>query len=298
MNALATAPAPSLAEPPQFRPLQVEDLIGKLPPLPPAFQILPKLLAVLDDHKADCNALAEIIRIDANLTASVLRVSNSAHYAAHAPTHSLSEAVVRLGMREVYRLLISIVTAPTLRGPDGAAFGHIDLWNHSLATAVASQVLAERLTKEDPEIAFSAGLLHDIGKTVLIRADRKRYVSLLRSCADNNRSVRFAEWEIFGMDHAEVGGELLRAWKFPERIAAIIAGHHRPETTAKEHRSLAALVCVGNIIAYKLGVGNGHPPYVAQLDRDTLHMIGLRLDNLGAHDEEILKRLKREQDRL
>lgn len=298
MNALATAPAPRNAEPPQFQPLQVEDVIGKMPNLPAGFQILPKLLKVLDDPAADCNALAEIIRIDSGLTASVIRVSNSAQYAGPVRTHSLSEAVARLGMREVYRLLISIVTAPTLRGPDGAAFGQVDLWHHSLATAVASQVLAERLTKEDPEIAFSAGLLHDIGKTLLVRANRKQYVSLLRTCADNNRSVRFAEWERYGMDHADIGGELLRAWNFPERLAAIVAGHHRPEMLSKEHQRLAALVCVGNIVAYKLGVGNGHPPYVAQPDRDILGMIGLKHETLATYDEEILTRLKREQDRL
>jgi putative nucleotidyltransferase with HDIG domain len=273
-------------------------VIGKMPNLPAAFQILPKLIRVLDDHAADCNDLAEIIRIDSGLTASVFRVSNSAHFAGQVGTHSLSEAVARLGMREVYRLLISLVTAPTLKGADGAAFGHIDLWHHSLATAVASQVLAERLTKEDPEIAFSAGLLHDIGKTLLIRANRKQYISLLKSCADQNRSVRFAEWERYGMDHADVGGELLRHWKFPERMAATAAGHHRPETASKEHQKLAALVCVGNILAYKLGVGNGHPPYVAQPDRDTLAMIGLKHETLSAYDDEILTRLQREQDRL
>jgi putative nucleotidyltransferase with HDIG domain len=298
MNALATAPATFAAEQPEFRPLQVEHVIGKMPNLPAGLQILPKLLKVLDDPAADCNALAEIIRIDSGLTASVFRVSNSVQFAGRVGTHSLSEAVTRLGMREVYRLLISIVTAPTLRGPDGAAFGHVDLWHHSLATAIASQVLAERLTKEDPEIAFSSGLLHDIGKTLLIRANRKQYVSLLKSCADNNRSVRFAEWERYGMDHADVGGELLRHWQFPERQAATVAGHHRPETVAKEHQRLAALVCVGNIIAYKLGVGNGHPPYVSQPDRDILGMIGLKHETLSAYDEEILTRLKREQDRL
>jgi putative nucleotidyltransferase with HDIG domain len=298
MNAALNSPRSQLPAEAEFKPLEVNDIIENLPALPAAFQILPKLLAVLDNHTADCNDLAEIIRIDPNLTATVFRVCNSANFATDATTHSLSQAIVRLGMREVFRILLGVVTAPTLRGPDAAVFGAVDLWRHSLATAVASQVLAERLTKEDPEVAFSAGLLHDIGKTVLLRAARKQYVKLLHTCADTNRSVRFAEWQIFGMDHAEVGGELLRAWKFPERLAAIIAGHHRPEAVAKEHCPLAALVCVGNIIAYKLGVGNGYPPYAAQLDRDTLQIIGLKPENLGAYDDEILQRLQREQDRL
>lgn len=280
-----------------FRALDVNDLIGRLPNLPAAFQILPKLLSLLDDPQADCNDLAEIIRIDPSLTAAVFRVSNSPHYAGRATTHSLSQAIIRLGMREVYRVLLAIVTAPAFKS-DAATFGQVDLWRHSLATAVASQVLAERLTHEDPEVVFSAGLLHDFGKTILLRAARKQYLHLLRACADNNRSVRFAEWELFGMDHAEVGAQLLRAWKFPERIAAIVAGHHRPETICQDHRPLAALVSIGNTIAYKLGVGNGLPPYVAQPDRDTLQLINLNPEHLAAHNDEILQRLQREQDRL
>ena len=66
----------------------------------------------------------------------------------------------------------------------------------------------------------------------------------------------------------------------------------------KKNRTLAALVCLGNIIAYRLGVANGYPPYVAEPDRDALLMVGLRPENLGDYDEEILERLQREQERL
>jgi len=276
----------------------IEDLIGGQPKLPAAFQILPRLMSLLDDPEADCNDLAELIRIDPSLTAAVFRVSNSARFASHGAAHSLSQAIVRLGFREVFRVILEIVTAPALKDPDASLFGRVDLWRHSLATGVAAQVLAERLTKQDPEVAFSAGLLHDIGKSILLRVARDEYADLLEKCADNQRSVRFAEWELFGTDHAAVGGELLRAWKFPPRIASVVAAHHRPETATKDHQILAALVCVGNIIAYKLGVGNGYPPYVANPDRDTLHLVGLTREKLSELDSEILQRLQVEQDRL
>jgi putative nucleotidyltransferase with HDIG domain len=276
----------------------IEDLIGGAPKLPAAFQILPRMMSLLDDHEVDCSDLAELIRIDSSLTAAVFRVSNSARFAGHGPAHSLSQAIVRLGFREVFRVILEVITAPALRDPDASLFGRVDLWRHSLATAVASQVLAERLTKQDPEIAFSAGLLHDIGKTILIRAAREKYAQLLARCADDNRSVKFAEWELFGTDHAAIGGDLLRTWKFPSRIASVVAAHHRPESASTDHQSLAALVYVGNIVAYKVGVGNGSPPYVASPDRDALRFIGLARENLSDFNNEILERVQREQDRL
>jgi putative nucleotidyltransferase with HDIG domain len=276
----------------------IEDLIADQPRLPAAFQILPRMMSLLDDPEADCNDLAELIRIDPVLTAAVFRVSNSARFAVHGLAHSLSQAIVRLGFREVFRVILEIVTAPALKDADVSLFGRVDLWQHSLATAVASQVLAERLTQQDPEVAFSAGLLHDIGKSILLRAARDQYADLLEKCADNNRSVKFAEWELFGTDHAEVGGDLLRAWKFPARIASVVAAHHRPETTSGDHQSLAALVCIGNVIAYKLGIGNGYPPYVAHPDHDALRLIGLTREKLSDFDNEILQRLQLEQDRL
>ena len=278
--------------------LTLDELIGGHPNLPAGFQILPRLLTLLDDPEADTNDLGEVIRIDANLTTAVLRVSNSAKFATAAPADNINQAIVHLGFREVYCILLEIVTGSCLKGPAGFIFGTVDLWRQSLATAVASQVLAERLTKQDPEVIFSAGLLHDFGKTILARVALKKYDKLLAYCAAHDRSVRFAEWELFGIDHAEAGGALLRSWKFPERIAAVVAGHHRPETVVKEHQTAAALISIGNVIAYKLGLGNGCPPYVARPDPDALKLLGLTPNKLTDHNEEILARVQREQERL
>jgi putative nucleotidyltransferase with HDIG domain len=297
MNGTLTCGIPPQTEEQKFR-RRIDDLIGGLSNLPAAFEILPQLLTLLDDPEADCNDLADIIRIDPGLTAAVLRVSNSARYRGGDTTDSLSDAIARLGLQEIYRVVLAIVTAPALSGPEATILKEINLWHHSLATAVASQVLAEHLNKEHPEVVFSVGLLHDIGKKILVTAARARYVDLVELCAETNRSLAFAERECFGTDHAEIGGWLLRAWKFPERIVAAVAGHHHPGIVDKNHQTLTALVSVGNTIAYKLGIGNGFTPHVVQPDRDILQIIGLPAENLGDYDEEILERLQREQDRL
>src|SRR5436309_9860053 len=121
-----------------FKPLPLDSLITDLRHLPAAFELVPQLLALLDDPDADCDAMAEIIRIDPGLTANVFRIANSAKWGAAGKAASLSEAILRLGMREVYRLVIEIVTSPALKKDDAFYFGPVDLWRHSLATAVAA----------------------------------------------------------------------------------------------------------------------------------------------------------------
>ena len=281
-----------------FKPLPVDSLIAELRHLPAAFEIVPKLLLLLDDPDADCDGMAEIIRIDPGLTANVFRIANSARWGASGKAASLSEAILRLGMREVYRLVIEIVTAPALKTPDGFEFGRVDLWRHSLATAVAAQALARHGTDESPDFVFTAALLHDIGKTLLSRVAGEEYTELLRTCAETNASVHAAEREAFQTDHTEVAGRLLRAWKIPERMVSAVVGHHWPAKVREENRALAASIYAGDVMAYRISQGNGFPAYAALPDKTALALIRIEMADLAGFEEEIVEMLNREQERL
>jgi putative nucleotidyltransferase with HDIG domain len=284
------------AEAGSFRPVAVDSLISGFPFLPPAFELVPRLLLLLDDSDATCEDFADIIRIDPGLTANMLRIAQSAMYGGASRIGSLSEAIMRLGSREVYRLVMEIITSPALKMADAYAFGRIDLWRHSLATAVGAHTLAQRVTDQDPESVFSAALLHDIGKPLLARAIGADYFKLLKLCAETNRSVQEAEQEVFSTDHTEVAGRLLRSWKFPGPIAAAVAGHHSP--TNVEDGGLAALIYAGNILAYRINQGNGFPDYAVMPDETVLELIGIKADDLAGYEEEVSENLRREQEKL
>src|ERR1044071_7853701 len=274
----------------------IGSLIASFSFLPPAFELVPRLLLLLDDAEANCEDFAEMIRIDPGLTANVLRIAQSALYGGAQRIVSLSEAIMRLAVREVYRLVTEIITSPALKMADGFAFGRVDLWRHSLATAVAAEMLCRQLTNEDAEAVFSAALLHDLGKPLLGRAMGREYFALLKRCAEENRSVHEAEQEEFQLNHAEVAGRLLRSWKFPDSIVAAVAGHHF--ATAANHSEASALVYAGNILAYRTGQGNGYPIHAGSPDPAILAVIGLDEEALWKFEDEVSEKVKHEQERL
>ena len=280
------------------RPLEIDSLISKLPFLPPAFELIPRLLLLLDDPNRNCEEVAEVIRIDPNLTADVLQIANSASAGGRQRTDSLANAIIRVGLRDIYRVVTQIVTSPVFTAQQDTFAAHkIDLWRHALSTAVGSQVLARETGEIDPEVAFTAGLLHDIGKVILAHAAGEEYFHLLAAAADNQTSALQAEQTSFRLTHTEAAGRLLRAWHFPPLIIEGVVHHHDP-FHARQHGLIAAVVFFGNIISHRLGHGYGFPPYAVDPDPDALQLLKLEPSYLKNLEEQVLELFNREQSRF
>lgn len=230
--------------------------------LPPAFELVPRLLLLMDDEETGTEALAKIIRVDAGLTADVLRIANTAHFAGSYRSETLQQAVLRLGLTEIYRIVIKVIVSPVLASANDPALARLGLWTHSLAVAVAAEVIAKRI-KEEPQVAFTTGLLHDLGKTILAQKYGTHYNTLVDRCTAESQPIWKAELSMFRNDHANVGAGLLKHWNFPERIVTAIACHHEPLRSAQSDRPLAALTNVANTVAYRIGHGYGCPVEVA-----------------------------------
>src|SRR4051812_35941180 len=161
--------------------------------LPPAFQIVPKLLLLLDDPEANSEQLAELIRVDPGLTAEVLRVCNSAFYTGEYRAETLNEGVMRIGLREVYRIVMKVIASPVLGEPQkGYGREQGNLWNHSLATATAAEIFS-RGKGDHPEVAFTAALLHDIGKLVVNQALDGDYSRLIKEAKEKQQPLSIIE---------------------------------------------------------------------------------------------------------
>src|SRR5690349_3873186 len=111
--------------------------------LPPAFQLVPRLLLLLDESEnASSDDLADLIRVDAGLTADLLGVCNSAYFGASTRVETVHEAIFRLGLREIYRVLLKVISMPLMTSPQPEyGLDEANLWNHSLAVATAAKFL-------------------------------------------------------------------------------------------------------------------------------------------------------------
>lgn len=254
---------------------ELDDYLNKVKSLPPAPKILPELLSLLRKDDIDADRVVKLIAFDPGITAAVLRLCNSAYFSGASPASDLQEAVTRLGFRQVYQL-VAAVSGSKMLGPAQKGYG-IDageLWEHSVVSAVAAQLIAKSCD-EDESLAFTATLLHDIGKIVLAEALEHIYSDLVENSKTDQTPLIETEKRLLGVQHAEIGGRLLARWNFPENIATAVTFHHQP-AGAKNHERLTSLVYLGNMVAYFMGYGFGHHAFALRGRTEALDILKLK----------------------
>jgi len=257
----------------------IDDYINNVRSLPPAPRVVPELIRLLNQPDVDSSKIVTIVSYDPSLTANVLRVCNSAFYAAATPISDLQEAVTRLGFQQVYKLVTASTGARMLSPPQfGYGLESGELWKHSVAAAVAAQLIARKVG-EDENLAFTATLLHDIGKIVLSGSMDGAYTKIIKETENSAQSLLDAEKKILGVNHAEVGGRLLNRWNFPANITTAVACHHAPKS-AGSHQRLAAQVYLGNMISYFMGHGYGHVPFAIRGRGEVLAVLNLEPESI------------------
>lgn len=181
----------------------------------------------VQDERCTVDRILGILSKDPSLSATLLRLANSALYAGEGSIQDLRSAVLRLGFDAVANLGTGAAVIRTLKG--GAHLDALRLWQHSVAvglTAKGTCILAKR--HGQAETAFLTGLLHDIGKIALDTCFPEAYTGVLARVAEGATFVE-AEREVLGLDHAEAGALLAADWSFPTAIVEVIRDHHDPK---------------------------------------------------------------------
>lgn len=230
-----------------------------------------QLLMITADPDYDLDEVLEVIRCDAPLTVRLLKVVNSSGFGLLQPVASLDRAVSFLGCRLVVSLALSQSTGWLFEQPlAGYQSGRGDLWRHDLFCALASRAVA-RHSRVDfgADLAFTCGLLHDIGKVVIsdfLKETPERVVTAISQgeCANYLE----AEEQQLGLDHAQVGFELGRYWQLPEVLQEAIRFHHQPALASEAHRPMVYAVHLGDMLAMMGGQGTGSDSLLYQLDQN------------------------------
>lgn len=253
--------------------MTAEEIIGRVKELPVVSQTARKLTSQLNQPEVHRDSLVETLRCDNVLTAKLLRTCNSAASGLTEPVVSVDQAVLLLGFDMIFRIVCAISFAGTLgtTGPgyDTEANG---LWAHSLQTATAAEYLAGSGCYGDflPATAFTAGLLHDIGKTIIAKVLTPKNRADIRSLITAESLSRVdAEKAVLGADHAEIGAALLKRWGVPEPLIEATGNHHSP--VIKPRPRLSALVylanCGAHLSASAADATNASPGWQAEADQ-------------------------------
>lgn len=234
-------------------------------------QLLPSLPGVVSDllssfasDDVDVEHVARQIARDQALTARVLRVANSSFYGLQNKVSTIQEAVVVLGFRAVRSMVLAVGMSGVLRADQCKGFDANAYQRHCVGVGVTAWHLAEK-AGVNRELAFTAGLLHDIGKLALAANFPLEYAEVLAYRRKHDCFLVVAERDMLGMDHSEVGGMLAQAWHFPDALWQAVAEHHAPAAATAE--SLANLIHVADVTVYALGLLPSADDLVMPLDR-------------------------------
>jgi putative nucleotidyltransferase with HDIG domain len=205
-------------------PQALQAAVRELPALP---QALSDLLAALQREDVAMEQLALKIACDQALTAKTLRLANCSFYGVAGRVHSIRDAINVLGLRSLSSALTAAALSGSFARPRCDGFDFDAYWRHSTASALCAQSLAHAL-KIDEAAAFTAALLHDIGRLALASHFPDALSQALRHRAAHDCQLLHAERQVLGTDHAELGALIAEHWRFAPAIVDAIRRHHAP----------------------------------------------------------------------
>ena len=247
-----------------LKPPTIEQVCERALGLPCSPAMLPRLINVLVAPDSSANEIADIIMVDTSLASATLRLANSAYFSGGGKAETVADAVIRLGQRELYRLAaLALVsrweTGTASRGEPG------DFCRHALCTALGAEVLAETSERVDPQTAYTAGLVCDLGKLAVAHACAAFFPAIRAICERGGTWSR-AEREVLGYSHAEVGARLLRSWSFSPVMVAAAEYSERPSEAPEEALALLAHLHAAKFIATSFGPGVSEDGFLFELD--------------------------------
>lgn len=218
----------------------IKRVLNSLTELPAMPNVVTKALSVIKDPNSGARDLAKTIENDHAITAELLKIVNSPYYGLSRNIQTVGQSITLLGFNEVKSLILSCAMKPMMTTQGGK-----NLWEHSVNTAIAAQIISQKLGRSDWDECFALGLMHDLGKIVFEIHDSKKATEAIM-LTNRGADVLMAEKMVFGFDHTEVGYLLSNKWQLPKTFISIMRHHHKPQFS--EFKTLAGIIYIANKI--------------------------------------------------
>lgn len=277
----------------------IDDIISGIDTLTPIPPVAAQIMALAEDENSSMFDIADLIIHDPSITASLLKICNSAYFGLSRQIESVRDAITLLGLDQIVELVLLNGTAENFRDePDGYGLGEGELWHHAVLSAHVAKVLAKNHGLENKKhLIFTAALLKDIGKIIMGRFVAFSYEKINILVHSKGYSFNEAEKEIIGMNHEELGAEVGKKWRFGDKLIYIIRNHHMTDETCRNDPE-TALVYLADIVCMMIGFGTSVDGLAYRFYSDVLNRMNLTEKDLqnvifdtGEHRQKIEKLL-------
>ncbi len=232
---------------------------------------------LIDDPQSSVGDFADVISLDTDLSARLLSLANSAYFGLPAPVETISRAVTIIGTSELRDMAIATAACDLFEGVPADMFNMDDFWHYSVGTGIIARALAREVDILHPERLFVMGILHDMGRLVILQHLTSQARDILLIAQGKTTLLSHAEREVLGYTHSEVGYELCRLWKLPESIRTVIRCHHDPEL-AHKHQLETMLINIAQALAYRLVWDKDADDAIDSIDPAAWDLTGLTVD--------------------
>jgi HD-like signal output (HDOD) protein len=236
--------------------MKLEELANEGTQLATPPEIYFKLNQALNDEDCSFDEIGQIISMDPALTTELLKLVNSSYYTFKPPIETVNHALTIIGTKQLAELVLASSVIKMFSGIPENLVDMKSFWKHSIGCGLAARSLAELTGKfGNVESLFVAGLLHDIGRLILLLKVPNDFQTAIQKSQRTGNPLFVEEKKIWGFDHAELGGALIQNWKLPDRLVEVAKYHHQPEL-AKDFPIEVAITNLANSISYSLDLGS------------------------------------------
>ena len=241
--------------------------------------VLLEIEAALQSPQCNLSTIGDAIQKDPDLTARLLRLANSPFFGFANRLSTVAEAVSLLGIQQIQDMIVASSVLDQFKGVPDSLVNKDSFWRHSLAVGITARLLAMERRLPKPDKFFVAGLLHDVGRLVLL-SQAAEWAQKVFECYQSEKILlREAEKKILGYDHQQIAAELLQSWSYPPVLVQAVAYHHTPNQSVSKLD--AAVVHIADHLVNAMGIGSSGEQFVPPLDDKAWSLLGLETENLA-----------------
>ncbi len=221
-----------------------------------------EIIRIINDPSSTAKNLQHIIEHDPPLMGKILRIANSVFYSPRKPITDIQKAVIWLGYDKLKQLALTQKAGEMFfKTTIGLNFSNLELWRHSIAVAQALELIYKELLGVKNDMAYTTGLLHQIGLIALQQAAPDKFETILETALQAEVNLYQTERHFLKFDHGELGMHLMQAWNIPNEIAIAVGYHHFPLSSPKLYQDQVQLLYMADYVVQRLETGYCDAPF-------------------------------------